>query len=79
MAWFINLLIGLALQIIGYLLMPKPKKPKPPEAQDMESPTVDAGPVPVLFGTINIKGWKFLWWGDKAKVEKNKDEGSKKK
>lgn len=80
MAWFLQLLIGLAINIIAYLIMPKPKQPKPPEAQDMEDPTSEAGrPVPVAFGTIEVKGLNFLWWGDKLKVERNKDEGSKKK
>lgn len=66
MAWFISLLIGLALQVIGYLLMPKPKKQKPPEAADLEDPTAEAGrPIPVVFGTLTVKGTNIIWFGDK--------------
>lgn len=66
MAWFIPLLIGIALQVVGYLLMPKPKSPKPPAAQDLEDPTAEAGrPIPVVFGTITVKGINVLWFGNK--------------
>lgn len=66
-AWLIPLLIGIALNIIAYLLMPKPKQPKPPAAKDMENPTAEAGrPLPVIFGEITIKGLNVLWYGDKV-------------
>jgi hypothetical protein len=66
MAWFLPLLIGIALQVVGYLLMPKPKSPKPPAAQDLEDPTAEAGrPIPVVFGTITVKGINVLWFGNK--------------
>lgn len=67
MAWFIGLLIGLALAVVAYLIMPKPKVAKPDAAKDMESPTADAGrPVPVVFGTMTVKGLNVLWFGDKS-------------
>jgi hypothetical protein len=66
MAWFIPLLIGIALSVVSYLLQPKPKQPKPPAASDLESPTAEAGrPIPVIFGTMTIKGVNTLWYGDK--------------
>lgn len=66
MAWFIPLLIGIALNIISYLLMPKPKQPKPEAAKDMENPTAEAGrPIPVVFGTVTVKGLNILWFGEK--------------
>ncbi len=65
MAFWLNLIIGLALMVLGYLLMPKPKTPAI-EVQDMEDPTAEAGrPIPVPFGTITIKGTNVLWFGDK--------------
>ena len=80
MPFLVNLLIGVALQIIGYMLAPKPPREQPPEAQDMENPTAEAGrPVPVVFGSVIITSPNYLWWGDKRKVERNKDEGTKKK
>ncbi len=67
MPWFIPLLIGIGLSIVSQLLMPKPKTPKPPAAQDLEEPTADANkPVCVIFGTITIKGLNVLHSGDKS-------------
>lgn len=66
MAWFIPLLVGLALNIIAYLIMPKPKAPKPQAASDLEDPTAEAGrPIPVVFGTVTIKGLNIIWFGEK--------------
>lgn len=66
-AWFLALLIGLALNIIAYLLMPKPKQAKPEAAKDMDDPTADAGrPLPVIFGTIIMKGVNVLDFRDKG-------------
>lgn len=68
MPWFIALLIGLALQVVAYLLMPQPKQPKPPAAQDAEDPVAEAGkPIPVVFGTLTVKGINVMWFGDKSK------------
>jgi len=67
MAIWTQLLIGLVLNIIGYMLMPKPKVVKPDAVKDMDAPTADAGrPVPVVFGTITVKGMNILWYGDKS-------------
>ena len=60
-----QLIIGLALNIIAYLLAPKPKAAKPDAARDFEAPTAEAGrPVPVIFGDVTIKGANVLWYGD---------------
>jgi hypothetical protein len=64
----IPLLIGLALNIVSYIIAPKPKAPKPEAAQDLQAPTADAGrPVPVAFGTIRVSGTNCLWYGEKGK------------
>ena len=66
MAWFISLLIGLALSVVSYLLAPKPKKPKPPEVTELEDPTAEAGrPIPRVFGTLIVKSPNVLWFGEK--------------
>lgn len=68
--FLISLAVGLAINIIAYLIMPKPKKPKPTAAKDMEAPTAEAGrPIPVVFGTITVKGLNILWYGDKRTHE----------
>jgi hypothetical protein len=70
MAWFVALLIGLVLNVVSYLLQPKPKANQPAESKDLESPTAEAGrPIPVLFGTKTIKGVNVIHFTDKAKEE----------
>ena len=67
--WIIQILVGLALQVIAYAIMPKTKKQKPQAAADFDLPTVDAGrPIPVVFGKITVKGSNILWYGDKQVV-----------
>ena len=66
MAWFISLLIGLALNIIAYLIMPKPKQPKPAAVKDLDDPVAEAGkPLPVLSGSMTVKGLNILYYGEK--------------
>ncbi len=77
--WLIPLLIGLALNIIAYLIMPKPKQNKPEAAKEMDAPTAEAGkPIPALFGTITFKSTNILWWGEKYHREYKVKEGGKK-
>lgn len=77
MIW--NIIIGLGLMILGYLLMPKPKAQKPDEVTEMEGPTSEAGrPIPVIFGDITVELPNFLWWGDKRFYERNTGGGKKK-
>lgn len=65
--WLVGLLISLAIQVVAYIIMPKPKTPKPEAARDLESPTAEAGrPVPVVFGTVTVKGPNILWFGEKS-------------
>lgn len=63
------LIIGLALfsLALNLLLAPKVKAPKPEALKDLESPTAEAGrPIPVVFGTITVKGLNVLWYGEKS-------------
>lgn len=81
MAFWIQLLVGLALNIVAYLIMPKPKPPQPPETKDLEDPTAEAGkPVPVVFGSITVKGLNILWFGEKAtrKIKVDSESSGKK-
>lgn len=67
MAFFVSLAISLAIQIIAYALMPKPKPPKPEAAKELENPTAEAGrPISVVFGSMMIKGPNVLWFGEKS-------------
>jgi hypothetical protein len=52
---------------ISVLLRPKIKTPKPDATKDLDDPTAEAGrPIPVVFGTITVKGLNVLWFGNKA-------------
>ncbi len=67
MAWWIPLLVVLVSSVVSYLLQPKPKAAKPEAAKDLEGPTADAGrPVPVVFGTMTVKGLNVLSFSDKS-------------
>lgn len=51
---------------LNLLLAPKIKAPKPDAATDLEDPVAEAGrPIPVVFGTVTVKGLNVLWFGDK--------------
>lgn len=75
---FWNIIIGLALMILGYLLMPKPKQPKPQEMSELEGPTVDqAGDIAVVFGDITVKSMNILGYWNIANVRKKKKSRKK--
>lgn len=77
MAFLTQLLIGILLNVIGYLLMPKPPGPKPPSLDDFKDPTAEAGrPIPVVFGSVTVEGPNNIWFGDKA-IRSRKSGGKK--
>lgn len=70
MAWLVTLLITVAINVVAYLIMPKPKQPKPEAARDGEAPTASANqPVKVVFGTLTVREVNVLWNGDMTKIE----------
>lgn len=65
--WVIMLAIALAVNVASYVLMPKPKAPKPGAVEQADDPTAEAGkPMPVLFGTVEMRENNILWFGDKT-------------
>jgi len=63
---WLELAIAVIIQVIAYVITPKPKAPKPPEVRDLEDPTAEAGrPIPVIWGEVTVKGINVLWFGDK--------------
>lgn len=65
--WVIQIIISIAISVIAYLIAPKPKKQKPGEVKDMDSPTADgAREIPVVFGTVTVKGLNVLYSGEKG-------------
>lgn len=68
MAFWVAIVVAVASVALSFLLRPKIKKPKPDAVKDLEDPTSEAGrPIPVVFGTITVKGLNLLWFGDKGK------------
>lgn len=74
MGWFLYLILAIIVNVIAYLLTPKPKKEKPPEVEESEDPTAEAGkPIPVIFGTLDKRELNILQFGDKSFHEKEVD------
>jgi len=68
----------LALQVLSYLLTPKPKVDKPAAATEATVPTTELGSeIPVLFGTKEITEPMVLWYGDLRAVPIRKKGGKK--
>lgn len=71
MPWFVWLIIAIALDVIAYLIAPKPK-PQTATVQAITAPIVDAGvPIPVVFGSITVQSPNILWYGDTNGVAEN--------
>jgi hypothetical protein len=63
--WLQSLIVGVALNIISYLLMPRSKGPQPPEVKDLEAPTAESGrPIPVVFGDVTVKGVNVIFYSE---------------
>ena len=77
--FLLQLVIGVGLSIVGYMLMPKPKQPKPDAMQEQEDPTAEAGkPIPVIFGSITVESANLIGFFDKEMIERTVKTGGKK-
>lgn len=66
-AFLVSLLIAVVLNVVAYLLAPKPKQAKPEAAKEMDSPVAEAGrEIAVLFGTMIIKDGNILDFSEKS-------------
>lgn len=63
--WFVvQIIVAVALSYLAYALQPKPKAPSAPKAQDITSPTLDAGtPIQKVFGRMRIRNPNTLYYG----------------
>lgn len=67
-SFFVQLLVGVALMVIAFLIMPKAKPEQPAASRDLDNPTSEAGrPIPVVFGTLYVKGGNVIDYMDKGK------------
>lgn len=77
--WIVQILIAIAVSVAAYLILPKPKGPKPEAARDLENPVADPNkPMPRVWGTHIVKGLNVLWFGDKGVREFEVKVGGKK-
>jgi hypothetical protein len=61
--WYLVVIIVAAL--ISVALAPKPPEPKPAALSDIDAPTAEEGrPIPVVFGSVLIRGANVVWYGD---------------
>lgn len=64
--------------VVSYALRPKPEAPTPSSLGDLQVPVAEEGlPIPVLFGTRDIRGPNVVWYGDFSTVAV-KSKGGKK-
>jgi uncharacterized membrane protein len=62
--WVQIVLVIVAL-IISYVMMPKPKVPRPSALEDFNVPTAEDGrEVAMVFGTVWIDDPNVVWYGD---------------
>lgn len=65
----VNFIVQLGLLIVSAIiqaaLAPKPPKPTPGTLEDFDVPIAEEGiEVPVVFGTVWLRGPNILWYGD---------------
>ena len=82
MAWtfVVQIVASLALTAISYVLAPRPKTTLPTAAglDAFNLPTAEEGrPIPVVFGTVLLRGPNVVWAGD-LKVDPIRSSGGKK-
>ena len=79
-SFVLRIVTGLVMIAISYVLMPRPRT-EPPKAaglDDFDLPTAEEGrPIPVVFGTVLIRGPNVVWAGD-LKVKPLRKKGGKK-
>lgn len=65
--WLIAMIVSVALNVVAYVITPKPKANKPEAVEQAESPTADAGkPIPVLFGKARLSETNVIGFWDKG-------------
>lgn len=64
--------------LIAQALAPRPAAPRPASLADVQAPTAEDGrEIPVVFGTVWLKGPNMLWYGDMS-TEAIRRSGGKK-
>lgn len=66
---FWNIIVGIALQLLGFLIMPKPKQELPAES-DLDDPTVASKPIPRVWGSVTIESPQIIGKWDKELIKR---------
>jgi len=80
MGWddVIYIALMVATAALSASMAPKPPKPKPASLETIEVPTAEEGrPIPVVFGTVTVKGANVVWYGDLGTKAIKKKGGKK--
>lgn len=65
----IALILVVLSTILSMVLRPKPVPPFAAGLSDFQVPTADDGrPIPVVWGTLRVKGPNVVWYGDLTAV-----------
>ena len=65
--WLVSLLISVAMSVVSYVLMPKPKTSSGDTTKEMDDPVAEAGkPISMVFGTMTKKELNVLGFWDKS-------------
>ena len=68
--FFLAALVAVGVNYISYLIAPKPPTAEREETQDLEAPEADPSmPLPVVFGTMRVKGLNTLGYANLSKRE----------
>lgn len=76
--FLVQLAIGVGIQILGYLIGPKPPGQEPPTVDDLQDPTAERGrPIIVIMGSITIRSPNNLGFWDKEIRTRDSSTGKK--
>ena len=63
-AIIVQIIVAVVLSLASYMLSRKKQQSNNVKAQDLSTPTVDAGrSIPVVFGRVRVKSPNLLWMG----------------
>ena len=72
------LVVIIVAALVSVALAPKPPEPKPAALSDIDAPTAEEGrPIPVVFGTVLLRGANVVGYGD-LEADPIKKKGGKK-
>lgn len=63
--YIVVIILMIVAAALSMAMRPKPVPPPAAQLSDFQVPTADAGrPIPVIFGTVLMKGPNVVWYGN---------------